>query len=410
MSWVDTRLKYLCVDSGQYGLNVAADNYVAEGMRLIRTSDITTDGSLRPDEEGVFVDIPVEPRHQLHHGDILLSRSGTLGRSFMVPAAAQGQTFAGFLIRFRPRPGIVPRFLYYATQSKQFQGVIHSEAVSSTIQNFNAERYANISLRVPDSEEQQRIADFLDAQTALIGRLSSRMKAQDDLLALRRRSVMARAWMADAPSVRLGYFLLLVTSGPRGWGEYVSDDGKLFFRSANLRRDSINPNLASVVRVTPPENAVAESVRSTVYVDDVLVGITGANTGWVTHADERVAGASVSQHVCLLRPSSAAINGTWLAYLLSSPKVQDELLGSQYGGTKTQLSLPDLRDLRVPIPSLEDQSVLCRSIDSELAQIEGERVLRKRQIALLAERRQALITAAVTGQFDVTAARRITTA
>ncbi|MFJ2514182.1 hypothetical protein ACIPEL_13735 [Streptomyces griseoviridis] len=171
MSWVDTRLKHLCMDTGQYGLNVSADQYSQSGVRLIRTSDIASGGSLSAPEDGVHVDVVVEPRHRLRPGDVLLSRSGTLGRSFLVPCAANGQPFAGFLIRFPPRSDVDPHFIYYATQSLPFQEVVHSEAVASTIQNFNAERYSNIALRAPEAAEQHRIADFLGAETARIDKL-----------------------------------------------------------------------------------------------------------------------------------------------------------------------------------------------------------------------------------------------
>ena len=42
MSVTTTKLKYLCVDGGQYGLNVPASDYVleGEGLRLIRTTDL----------------------------------------------------------------------------------------------------------------------------------------------------------------------------------------------------------------------------------------------------------------------------------------------------------------------------------------------------------------------------------
>ncbi|RDD89791.1 hypothetical protein DVZ84_07040 [Streptomyces parvulus] len=47
---------------------------------------------------------------------------------------------------------------------------------------------------------------------------------------------------------------------------------------------------------------------------------------------------------------------------------------------------------------------LTRTIKRQINAIDRQRLFRQRQLALLAERRQALITAAVTGQFDVTTA------
>jgi len=80
-------------------------------------------------------------------------------------------------------------------------------------------------------------------------------------------------------------------------------------------------------------------------------------------------------------------------------------MGSQYGGTKTQLSLPDIRNIRIPDIPLEEQRRLVREVERTEELINRQKSLRKKQLSLLAERRQALITAAVTGQIDVTTAR-----
>ncbi|MFJ8495908.1 restriction endonuclease subunit S [Streptomyces sp. NPDC094038] len=305
----------------------------------------------------------------------------------------------------RAGPLIDPRFLLYVVNTHSFLKLGEAEMYGVAGQQRVPDDFLR-DLPVPllSLDEQRRIADFLDFETARIDRLMEKMRSQDELLSSRRRAVLAATWHPDVRVARLGYFLSLVTSGPRGWGEYVSSEGNMFFRSANLRRDSTEPKLTSVAYVEPPPSALAESIRSTVHSGDVLVGITGANTGWVCLANQDVVGANVSQHVCLLRPSRL-VSGKWLAYLLSSPPVQDSLLGSQYGGTKTQLSLPDLRDLKVPIPERRKQQSVADEIQHQIIAIESERGARARQFALLIERRQALITAAVAGQLDVTTAR-----
>jgi type I restriction enzyme S subunit len=295
----------------------------------------------------------------------------------------------------------------YLAASSGFQAAIEADAVTSTIQNFNAERYANISVSLPPLDEQRRIADFLDAETSRIDRIVNAMSKSLDLLQARRRALLMSVFPdRGCPRVRLGYYLDLVTSGPRGWGDYVGSKGTPFFRSANLRRDGIEPNLEALALVDPPASTAAEASRSRVRIEDVLIGITGANTGWVSLADQRIAQANVSQHVCLVRPGKM-VKGNWLAYDLAAPQVQELLLGSQYGGTKTQLSLADIRNLVVPLPSIGEQQGITAGLTDGLTAITGEHALRVRQLAVLAERRQALITAAVTGQIDVTAARGV---
>jgi type I restriction enzyme, S subunit len=267
-------------------------------------------------------------------------------------------------------------------------------------QTIDMEAFANLTLPVPPLDEQRRIAGFLDAQTIRIDRLADAILEGAGLLHARRQALLMSAFTRQRERVRLGYFLDLVTSGPRGWGDYVGNEGTPFFRSANLRRDTIDPNLEDLALVEPPPSAAAEATRSRVRIGDVLVGITGANTGWVSMADQRIDRANVSQHVCLVRPGKR-VEGSWLAYALSAPQVQELLLGSQYGGTKTQLSLGDIRDLVIPLPPVEEQQRIVADISEGLAAITIEHAFRQKQLMVLAERRQALVTAAVTGGITI---------
>ncbi|MET7911997.1 restriction endonuclease subunit S [Streptomyces avermitilis] len=271
---------------------------------------------------------------------------------------------------------------------------------------MSKENFHPMPLLVPPLEEQRRIADFLDTETARIDTLAAAMNSQDVALKQRRLRVLDFAWehAPGTPLARLGYLSSLVTSGSRGWGDFVSDTGSLFFRSANLYRDRVQPKLTNLAYVQIPATVSSEAQRSRIESGDVLIGITGANAGWVCMANAEVAGGHVSQHVCLVRPDRHRINGDWLAFLIASPATQSKLMGNQYGGTKTQLSLPDIRDIRIPVLPIKQQVRMASSIKRRIDAIDRQRLLRQRQLALLTERRQALITAAVTGQFDVSTA------
>jgi type I restriction enzyme, S subunit len=332
-------------------------------------------------------------------GDVLLSVRAPVGalniadRSYGI-----GRGLAG--IRARDADS---RFIWWWLHSQR--PALDAMSNGTTYRAVTAEDVGELPFPQINVDEQCRIADFLDAETARIDRLSGAISKSSNLLQVKRRALLRSIFSDDGcASVRLGYYLDLVTSGPRGWGEYVGLQGTPFFRSANLRREGIEPNLDALTLVEPPPSASAEALRSRVRMSDVLIGITGANTGWVSFADQRIANANVSQHVCLVRPSKM-VEGRWLAYALSAPQVQELLLGSQYGGTKTQLSLGDIRDLVLPLPPNSDQRRIAANIGDGLTAIAAEQAARDRQLILLEERRQALITAAVTGQIDVKTAR-----
>jgi len=83
-----------------------------------------------------------------------------------------------------------------------------------------------------------------------------------------------------------------------------------------------------------------------------------------------------------------------------------EIVQLASGGGQPNISQDLVRSLRVPAPdSVAEQRVIGRDCDALEEENASYRSRLARRSALLAERRQALITAAVTGQIDVTTAR-----
>ena len=107
----------------------------------------------------------------------------------------------------------------------------------------------------------------------------------------------------------------------------------------------------------------------------------------------------MSQHVAIVRP--AIVDPVWFAYAMTAPTVRSQLLGGQYGGTKTQLSLNDLGELVVNVPSRDVQARIGREIAAKYSASMATKRALDTQAERLREHRQALITAAVTGQMAV---------
>jgi type I restriction enzyme, S subunit len=311
------------------------------------------------------------------------------------------------------RAGVHPRFIHHVLRSYPYleQYRLLGRGDTTFDRSVGREDFEGLPLRLPPLSDQQRIAEYLDDQVALLERAVELRQEQIALLAERLDAFTDAALWGDgdvSQHVRLGYLTEVVTSGPRGWGDYVGEAGRPFFRSANLDKDSLEPKLANLAFVAPPASSEAEATRAAIALDDVLVGITGANAGWIALVRQpQLVGAVVSQHVALVRPSRAHLDSLWLAHLLRSRGCSRQLMAMQYGGTKTQLSLPNLRDLRVPARSTHEQRATGSLIEQEASTMATYRVLALRQVALLQEKKQALITAAVTGEFDVATARKV---
>lgn len=271
----------------------------------------------------------------------------------------------------------------------------------------------------PPLPEQTQIAAFLDHETAKIDALIAKQERLIALLEEKRQAVISHAvtkglnpdaplrpsgidWLGDVPAhweVKRGKHLFeFVTSGSRGWAEHYTDEGALFFRITNLTRNTIRPKMLSLQYVSPPKGAEGE--RSKIAQGDLLISIT-ADLGSICVADERLEGGYVSQHVALCRPSAEVSSSDWLGYAVLSDASKLQLLGSGYGGTKIQLSLPDLRELLLAKPPLSEQLEIAKFLDKKLESFAQILDRGEEQITLLKERRTALISAAVTGKIDV---------
>jgi type I restriction enzyme S subunit len=71
------------------------------------------------------------------------------------------------------------------------------------------------------------------------------------------------------------------------------------------------------------------------------------------------------------------------------------------GSTHKTIYMPDIESLRVPLPEVEEQDRVVVAVWDRLLRFDHAVDALQAQLSLLQERRQALITAAVTGDLDV---------
>ena len=95
------------------------------------------------------------------------------------------------------------------------------------------------------------------------------------------------------------------------------------------------------------------------------------------------------------------LNRYLLLYFNSAHFQQYVKVVTLFGGGVGNFNVNDLRELRVPLPSLPEQTAIAEFLDLQTAKI--DRMIQKVEIAIekLTEYRTALITAAVTGKIDV---------
>lgn len=415
----DVPLKHICSLPPEYGLNITPDRYRDEGVRLLRTSDIATGGVVR-DSGGVFLDpVDVPAELLLRDGDLLFSRSGTLGRALLYRQDEPGEaTFAGFLVRFRLRRGVDPRAIRYWSESAPFIGTVASEAIQSTISNFNADRYANLAVPAWLVEQSAAIADYLDAETTRIDTLTSRYGELVELLVEQRDAITVAGvsgeslagpsrtsrltWLTEVPShwaqVRLTLLARL------GSGHTPSREHPEWWIGCTIPWITTG----EVWQIRDDRNEYLSETREMISV----LGI--ANSSAELHpAGTVVLSRTASAGYSAIMATDMATSQDYVTWtcgprlrprflLLCLRAMRQDLLGRlAMGSTHQTIYVPDIQSIRVPLPPLEEQDQLVAWVWERLHRIDAAVDAIRRQIDLLAERRQALVTAAVTGQLEI---------
>lgn len=312
-------------------------------------------------------------------------------------------TFAGFLVRFRPKAISDPRFLKYAIRSKGVQEQIHAQAVTSTIQNFNAERYANLELPDASAGEQRRIADFLDDRVSQIDRIIAARREQAKLVRHRFASELEMALLEMSEWVRASRVLRVFPGYAFASNAYstASSDIRLL-RGVNvsvgvLRWDDV---------VQWPASDAADVAQFRLNAGDVVLGMDrpwiggGLRIARLKPHDGR---PLLLQRVAKLIPGNN-IDSRFMMRAYQSQMFRDQIESDLTGLSVPHLSGDQILSFRMPYGKLSAQIDLADKMDREDERVRGSVVQLEDSIALLTEYKTSLITAAVTGELDVTTA------
>ena len=414
--WDSIPLKYACDLTSEYGANIPADRYASEGIRFLRTSDINDNGELA--SGGVFISEADAAEYLLAERDLLISRSGTVGRSFLYSTTHGPCAYAGYLIRYRLKQSFDPKYIFYLTKSACFHKWIGTVAIEATIGNVNGEKYANFSFPSPSFQTQLLIANYLDRETARIDRLIAEKERMLALLDEKRSALISRVvtsgldpnaplkpsgheWLGEIPA-HWGLQRLKQLAEVRGGltlGKQYS--GVLlqfpYLRVANVQDGYLN--LDDVLTIDVPASEAASNLLA---YGDVLMNEGGdidkLGRGCVWR--DEVVPCLHQNHVFAVRPHS--VDADWLALWTSTLQAKRYFESRAKRSTNlASISGWNVKELPIPLPAIAEQLAIQQFLADKHSRLEAVRNELRGSLRLLTERRAALITAAVTGQIPV---------
>jgi type I restriction enzyme S subunit len=134
------------------------------------------------------------------------------------------------------------------------------------------------------------------------------------------------------------------------------------------------------------------SRRSNVELGDIVMPMIGSVGGAVSVETDRPFGI---KNIALFKKSEGFC-ARWLQLLIDSDLTKYQFDLMQSGGVQGFVSLTTLRNLVMPFPPLDEQRAISSFLDVETSKIDGLVSEQRRLVELLKEKRQAVISHAVT--------------
>ncbi len=176
--------------------------------------------------------------------------------------------------------------------------------------------------------------------------------------------------------------------------EYV-DDGYVFLATPNIKGRDIDFENVNFI----DEARYAESPEIAIRIGDVLLAKDGSTLGAVNVVRDLPRPATVNSSIAVISPGEK-IDGLFLYYLFQSGYMAATIQRIKGGMGVPHLFQEDLNRFYVPLPHHSEQSAIAAFLDRETAKIDALVAEQEKLIALLKEKRQAVISHAVTKGLD----------
>jgi type I restriction enzyme S subunit len=322
----------------------------------------------------------------------------------------------GYIV-IRSEDNLVKRYVRWLLQAFD---VAHMKTLGSGVrQTINYMDIGNSFFYEPPKDEQQKIANFLDHETAKIDTLIDKQHQLITLLKEKRQAVISHAvtkglnpnapmrdsgveWLGEVPMhwtvAQLKFNTLEMQTGPFGSQLHAEDyvvDGIPLINPAHMTSGKILPDS----KVTVDKETQNRLKRHKLSAGEIIFArrgelgrcaiVTSEQEGWL----------------CGTGSLKAKLNERLIpeyAYLLiTSDGVISELSLESKGSTMDNLNTETLGRVRMPVPPINVQDDILKYVENVAGKYKSLISSAEKAIGFMQERRTAIISAAVTGKIDL---------
>lgn len=321
-------------------------------------------------------------------------------------------------VPLEPQESISLGYYKYLFKSKQYIQALQS--TTNLVRDGQALRYSNfLQVRLPvlPVDEANKIAAFLDYETARIDQLIAKQQRLIELLKEKRQAVISHAvtkglnpnapmkdsgveWLGQVPehwvTPKLKWNCLTVSGGTpttAKYEDYYENGEHPWVRTTDLNNSEL---LETPIHIT--QQAIDDTACSLLPIGSVLVAMYGGAGSIGKHSLLRFS-AAINQAVCGILPSDK-LEPPFLHLYIEFYRPY-WMVGAEGTRKDPNIGQDHVRDLILVCPPLSEQKAIVEYVDKYRTQHERLEDKANKAIELMQERRTALISAAVTGKIDL---------
>jgi len=200
-------------------------------------------------------------------------------------------------------------------------------------------------------------------------------------------------WIGESPEhwdlAKLSYCFSLIGSGstPKaGASEYYNNGTINWLQTGDLNNNDIYTTSKKITQI-----ATADYSSLKVYpVDSLVIAMYGATIGKTGMLKIETA----TNQACCVLSNPVNVNNHYAFYWLNS--VKEQVISLSYGGGQHNISQELIRNLKIQIPPLQEQTAIANYLDRKTTEIDALIAKKKRLLELYEEEKTAIINHAVT--------------
>lgn len=393
---------------------IESPDIAPEGIRYITTGNI---GVLNYKEQGNgYITEDTFKRldcTEVFPGDILISRlNEPIGRSCIIPDLNNRIVTSVDNVIYRPKADVFDkRFVVYQMNCYPYTINANLLARGTTMHRISRSTLGKIKLILPPIAEQEAIAAYLDARCADIDKVVATQQKRIALLQELKQSEITQAvtrglnpdarmkdsgveWIGMVPEHwEVKKLKFVVSCNDDVLNDRTEDDQIIRY----VEISDVN-SIEGITNSTEYEFKKAPSrARRITKKDDVIVSTVRTYLKAIAKVKED--DLIVSTGFAVLRAKN--INPSFLAYSTLSELFLGTVISESVGVSYPAINSSDIINIKLPVPPSDEQVEIAEYLDRRCGEIDKQIGAVTKQIELLREYKQALITEVVTGKRKV---------